>query len=133
MNYDNENDFKYVLQEVSRTTIGARFTYAELLDQEHVPFKFRLILERLILPYADSNLTVGEHLLSLSPGDPNYRIYRQLKTKIKYFVPKKSGGYEERISGIDDLQKAVGLSEDDPPPVIQEIILSNLALMGIHL
>ena len=132
MEYTNENDFKYVLQEVSRTTIGARFTYAELLDHEHVPFKLRLIIERLILPCADASETIADHMLRITPDDPNFRIYRQLKTKIKYFVPKETGGYTERTGGIEDLQKAVS-TDSSATLIVQEIIISNLALMGIHL
>lgn len=132
MERENDNDFKYVLQEVSRTTIGARFTYAELIDHEHVPFKLRLIAERLILPYCDPGMTLGEHLLKLTPEDPSFRIYRQLKAKIKYFVPAKKGGYTEKISGITELKQTLDAMPDQRP-VVQEIIVSNLALMGIHL
>jgi len=132
LNYDNENDFKYVLQEVSRTTIGARFSYAELLDREHVPFKFRLILERLILPSADKDMTIGEHFSEMTEEDPNFRLYRQLKTKVKYFVPKKGGGYTEKVSEAEKFVKSREERETDPV-IIQEISFSNLALMGIHL
>ena len=132
MDYTNENDFKYVLREVSRTTIGARFRYEELLDDENVPFKLRLIIDRLILPYADAAQTIGEHLLALHTEDPNFRIYRQLKAKIKYFVQKPGGGYTEKTSGIEELVKFAPAQAEETL-FVQEVIISNLALMGIHL
>ena len=44
-----DQDFKYILQDLSKTMIGARFTYSELMEQERVPFKFQTIIDRLIL------------------------------------------------------------------------------------
>ena len=35
---ERDDDFKYVLQEFSRTMIGAKYTYGELLNAERLPF-----------------------------------------------------------------------------------------------
>lgn len=44
--YEN---YKYSLQDTAKVYIGAKYTFAELLDQDEVAFKFRLIVERYIL------------------------------------------------------------------------------------
>ena len=44
--YEN---YKYSLQDTAKVYIGAKYTFAELLEQDDVAFKFRLIVERYIL------------------------------------------------------------------------------------
>ena len=87
-----DNDFKYILQEFSRTMIGARYSYGELLGAERLPFKFQTIIDRLILPYADSDMTIEEHLKGLTKEDKNFRIFDNLKLKVKYYLPAENGG-----------------------------------------
>ncbi|MCR5251057.1 MAG: hypothetical protein K6E50_10675 [Lachnospiraceae bacterium] len=127
----NPEDFKYVLQEFSRTMIGARYTYGELLGAERVPFKFQTIIDRLILPYSSSDVMIGEHLLHLTPADKNYRIYENLKTKIKFFTPSADGGFKEKVVNLSGL--AAEAEHWDERNVLQEVILSNMALMGFKL
>ncbi len=129
---NSQDDFKYVLQEFSRTMIGAKYTYAELLNAERVPFKFQTIIDRLILPYADADRTLEEHLLSMTAEDKNYRIFDNLKLKIKYYMPSEKGGYKEYTDDIKTfVEKRKKLKDGNI--TIQEIILSNLALMGFKL
>ena len=126
-----DNDFKYILQEFSRTMIGARYSYGELLGAERLPFKFQTIIDRLILPYADSDMTLEEHLKSLTKEDKNFRIFENLKLKVKYYLPGENGGYKEHTEDVKSfVESQKGLSEGI---VISEIILSNLALMGFKL
>jgi hypothetical protein len=56
---ETDTDFKFVIQEFSKTMIGARYTYRELMSAERVPFKFQTIVQRLIIPYADENMMIG--------------------------------------------------------------------------
>ena len=61
-----ENDYKYILQEFSKTMIGARYTYSEIMAAERAPFKFQTIIDRLILPYADPDMMIGGHAASVN-------------------------------------------------------------------
>ncbi len=126
-------DFKYVLQEMSRTMIGARFTYGELLQEERVPFKFQTIVDRLILPYVDADREVGEHILSLTPEDKNTRIYAELKLKVKYFAPSPKGGFKEYVVPLKELMERKAVSGMPEGTFVQEIILSNLALLAFKM
>ena len=46
-------DYKYSMQDTARLYVGAKYTFRELLDEDEISFKFRLIMERYILPEAD--------------------------------------------------------------------------------
>ncbi len=128
---ERDDDFKYVLQEFSRTMIGAKYTYGELLNAERLPFKFQTIVDRLILPYADPDMTIEDHLLSITKEDKNFRIFDNLKLKIKYFMPAPKGGFKEYTDEIKEfIKKRENWTEGC---MVQEIIISNLALMGFKL
>ncbi len=128
---ERDDDFKYILQEFSRTMIGAKYTYGELLSAERAPFKLQTIIDRLILPYADPDMSVEEHLLTITKEDKNYRIFDNLKLKIKYYMPRPEGGFKEYT---DDIKTFLKNRENwGDGCMIQEIIVSNLALMGFKL
>ena len=125
-----ENDYKYILQEFSKTMIGARYTYSEIMAAERAPFKFQTIIDRLILPYADPDMMIGDHILRMDKDDKNYRIYENLKIKIRCCVPD-GDGYKTKDFKINEI---TGLEESVKDTlVVQEIAFSNLALMGFKL
>ena len=126
-----DQDFKYILQDLSKTMIGARFTYSELMEQERVPFKFQTIIDRLIMPILEEDMEIGEHMLRLTKADKNYRIYENLKVKIRYYAPKKNGGFESKTVTLAELAKEA--EHWDDRAVLHEIILSNLALMSFKM
>ena len=37
----NRNDFKYVIQDLSKVYIGANYTYEELQNEDDMPVKFK--------------------------------------------------------------------------------------------
>lgn len=131
MNMSADQDFKYILQDLSKTMIGARFTYSELMEQERVPFKFQTIIDRLIMPILEEDMEIGEHMLRLTKADKNYRIYENLKVKIRYYAPKKNGGFESKTVSLADFVKAA--EQWDERAMVHEIILSNLALMSFKM
>ena len=125
-----ENDYKYILQEFSKTMIGARYTYSEIMAAERAPFKFQTIIDRLILPYADPDMMIGDHILHMDKDDKNYRIYENLKIIIRCCVPD-GDGYKTKDFRIKEI---TGLEESVKDTlVVQEIAFSNLALMGFKL
>lgn len=46
---EQNNDFKYYMQDTGRLYLGARYSYAELTEHEMVPFKFKSIIEHYIM------------------------------------------------------------------------------------
>ena len=43
------NDFKYVMHDMTNVYIGAKYTYDEIMDSDEVPFKFKVILSHYML------------------------------------------------------------------------------------
>jgi len=61
-------DYKYVMMDTAFLYLGAKYSYGEIFENDEVPFKFRTIVERYIVPEigveslfftADENHTVG--------------------------------------------------------------------------
>lgn len=128
----NDDDFKYVLQDFSSITLGARYSYQEIMESRRVPFKLQSIVERYILPHvADPDIEIGQHMLSLTKDDPCFRIYENLKLKVKYFEPRKKGGFQEKKAKLEEFMETAGTWEERY--MIQEITVSNLAVMAFHI
>lgn len=132
-----QDDFKYVLQDFSNTTLGARFSYCEVMENDRVPFKLQSIIEKYIFPYLDTpDMEIGKHVTRVKKDNPCFRIFQNLKLKIKYFEPKKDkngnpiGGYCERKVTFEQL---VLNDSDLTDCMIQELIFSNLAIMAFHI
>ena len=131
----NDNDFKYVLHDFSSIALGARYSFVEIMESERVPFKLQSIMERYILPHVtDPSQEIGNHILTITKENPCFRIYQNLKLKIKYFEPRKnksSGGFVEKKAGIEEFLTISG--QWDERYMIQELSFSNLAVMAFHM
>ena len=105
--YEN---YKYSLQDTAKVYIGAKYTFAELLDQDEVAFKFRLIVERYILAEkeVDPQDTLETHLYYLKPDSFLVKIYDRINIR-------------ELVAMTPEEKEAKGV-------VIQEISMSKLAL-----
>lgn len=55
-------DFKYVMQDVSRVYIGAKFTYQEMMDTDEIPFKLKAIFSHYILKEVAGDTTPENHI-----------------------------------------------------------------------
>ncbi len=74
MNKTTYEDYKYSMQDVSNLYIGAKYTFGELLMQEDILFKFRLIVERYIMSEAYRVDTLDSHLYYLDKSSFLVRI-----------------------------------------------------------
>ena len=79
-------DYKYSMQDTARLYVGAKYTFRELLDEDEISFKFRLIMERYILPEADREDTLETHLYYLAPDSFLVKVYKQMKARVKVNV-----------------------------------------------
>ena len=133
-----DNDFKYYMQDTGRLYFGARYSYAELLGHEMVPFKFKSIIEHYIMKDTEPETTLESQLYYMTPEMFSYRTYMQLKTKVKVclLVEKKSFSgksrmvYRNRVFPLDEFVR-MNLAQKKKHGVrIQEIVLSKLAMMA---
>ena len=131
-------DYKYSMQDTGKVYVGSKYTLDEILEAEDMPFKFRLIVERYILPEADLQDTLETHLYYLEPKSFIVKIYKQLKAKVKIniIVEKKHllGGskkqYVTKLMTVEELTAMSAEEKEKKGVVVQELIMSKLALMA---
>ena len=131
-------DGKYSLQDVGTLYVGTKYTFEELLDNEEISFKFRLVVERYLLPEADREDTLETHLYYLDSKSFLVKIYQQLKAKIKVNVieekkdrsGKVTKRYVTKTLSPKELTEIEPSAKESVGMVIQEIAFSKLSLMA---
>ena len=141
MTADNQNkDFKYFMQDTGSIYLGAKFSYAEILEQEMVSFKYKSIIEHYIMKDTDPETTLESQLYYMTPDQFSYKTYMQLKAKVKVsmLMPKKrfffeaKAVYQSRMVKLDELVNMNLAKKKQCGMVIQELALSKLALMAFN-
>ncbi len=130
-------DYKYGMQDTSRVYVGCKYTFAEFLEAEEVMFKFRLLVQKYILPEADPEDTLETHLYYLQPGNFLVKLYDQMKARVKINIieekkslvgkPKKE--YVTRQLKVSELVRMTPEEKEAAGIVIQELSASKLAIM----
>lgn len=131
-------DYKYSMQDTASLYVGTKYTLGEILDEENITFKFRLIVERYILPEANMQDTLETHLYYLQPKSFIVKIYKQLKAKVKVNIieekkslfGKNKKEYTTKILRLEELVAMTPQQKEQQGVVIQELIMSKLALMA---
>ena len=136
MEYANERDFKYVMQDTSHVFMGDRMSYEDMITWEEVPFKIKAIVNKYFMGKEESSL--AETIFALEQDDFRYQILKQLKIKIKagnYQMKRSLFGKEEEkyVSKLYALDEFMQLAQRDNRLVTEEFIFSKLALMAFSL
>ena len=132
-------DYKYSMQDAARLYIGSKYTIGELLETEDILFKFRMIVERYILPESDREDTLETHLYYLEKDKFLVQTYRQMKAKVRVSVieekkrlfGKSKRTYVTRVLSIDELVSLSVSEKERRGMIIQELSVSKMALMGL--
>lgn len=135
-----DNDFKYFMQDTGSIYLGARFSYLEIMEQEMVSFKYKSIVEHYILKDTDPATTLESQLYYMTPDQFSYRTYVQLKAKVKVsmLVQKKpllssaKMVYENKAVKLEELASMNLASKKKCGLIVQELILSKLAMMAFN-
>lgn len=136
MEYTNERDFKYVIQDTSQVFIGGRMSYEDMMTWEEIPFKIKAIMNKYFINQEESGL--AEVMPKLEKEDFRYQILKQLKIKIKagiYENKKNLFGKESKkyVSKVYHLDEYIQLAQTEDTLVTEEFIFSKLALMAFSL
>ena len=119
-NVNNENDFKYYMQDIERYYFGARYSYSEILNNENAPFKFKRVISKY-----------------LTREDDEYQVFRQLKVRVRTSKYKKGNtpekGYTEKIYKIEELARMSKEDKENAGIIIRELIVSKLALFAFSI
>jgi hypothetical protein len=134
-----ENDFKYVLQDISHIYIGARMNYEEVGEHYDTPARLKSAIYRVIIDDVDLETPICEHLLKLEPKTKSYLVYQQLAVKIKIgFLNQKTDNkgvkreeYVTKIYTIQQLAEDNFLREHPNEYVIQELSFHKRKLMSL--
>lgn len=132
-----ETDYRYIMENMSVLQIGAKYSYRELVDDIDLSYKYRCIIKQLLLQEVDADTTIESHLYYMKPQDESCRIYRQLRAKIRIYVPKVKkylGGrtdteFEERVLTAEELASISPEQKTLMGMMISELQLSKMGLM----
>lgn len=131
-------DFKYFMQDTGSLYLGAKYSYAEILGDEMVTFKYKSIVEHYILKDTDPETTLESQLYYMTPEQFSYKTYLQLKARVKVsmLVEKKRllGGssvqYEGKVMKLEEFVKMNLAQKKKCGVVVQELVLSKLGVMA---
>lgn len=132
-------DYKYSMQDTGRLYVGSKYTMGELLEAEDILFKFRMIVERYILPESNLEDTLETHLYYLEKGKFLVQTYKHMKARVKVniieekktLLGKKKKEYVTKNLTIDELVEMPVEEKEKKGLVIQELSVSKLALLGL--
>ena len=131
-------DGKYVMQDVGTLYVGTKYLFGEILENEEIPFKFRLLCERYLLPEADREDSLETHLYYLDAQSFLVKIYKQLRAKVKINVLAEKKDWQGRVSKeyvtknltVEELTRLTPQEKEAQGIVIQELAVSKFALMA---
>ena len=132
-------DYKYNMQDTGRVYVGCKYTFGEFLEEEEISFKFRMVVQKYILPEADLEDTLETHLYYLPEDSFLVKLYRQMKARVrisileekKSFFGKCTKAYATRQVTVEELAAMTPEEKEACGVVIQEISVSKLALTGL--
>ncbi len=135
MEYANDRDYKYVIQDTSHLYLGARMSFREMLEWEDVPFKMKSIIHKYFVEDGNDADGFAQALAGLNQKSFSYQICKQLRMKIKagfFQVKINRKGIEERkykskIYSLDEYLLLVSQRQD---VITEEISVSKLALLA---
>lgn len=137
----NNNDFKYVIQDTNCVYFGRELTYAEMMDKDDIPFKFKAVISAHIARDTDLNRKMADHLLQISEEEFSYRIYEQLKLTIRvcYKTQKKGFGGKIKDKWVHKAYPFKTFCNEHRSQVmngdmmIEDFSISKLALMALSI
>ena len=135
-----DNDYKYYMQDIGSLYFGARYSYEELMEHEMVSFKFKSIIEHYIAKDTQLDTTLESQFYYMTDDLFSYRTYTQLKAKVKIsllvekkpLLGTKKTVYQTQVLSLDEFVRMNLAQKKKYGVIIQEIIISKLALMAFN-
>ncbi len=131
--------YKYCMQDTGKVYVGCKYTFAEFLEEEEIPFKFRMLMQRYVLPEAHPEDTLETHLYYLDSSAFLVKLYGQIKAKVKVNVIEEKKGlfgkgkkeYVTKQLSVKELAAMSPAEKEAVGMVIQELGVSKLALAAV--
>ncbi len=136
----DDSDFKYCMQDTEKVYIGARYSYAELMEDDHIPFKFQTIIEHYIAKDTSLDTTLESQLYYMKPDDFTCRTYEHLRAKVKFQSMKEKrtlfGGkkmrYVEETLPVGNFAEINLAQKKASGVIIRELVLSKMGIAGFR-
>ncbi|MEZ3514951.1 MAG: hypothetical protein K1W37_06710 [Lachnospiraceae bacterium] len=137
----HNNDFKYVIQDTNCVYFGRELTYAEMMDKEDVPFKFKAVISAHIAREIDLNKKMAEHILEISESAFSYRIFEQLRLTVRVYYKVSAKGFGGKIKekwvhkacSIGQFCKEYRDKTMQSEVMIEDFSISKLALLALSI
>lgn len=141
METQNNNDFKYVIQDTNCVYFGKELTYAEMMDKDDVPFKFKAVISAHIARDTDLDRKMADHILEITDREFSYRIFEQLRLTVRVCYKTQKKGFGGRMKDkwihkvyslrqfCDGCRSQVNSGE----MMIEDFSISKLALMALSI
>ena len=131
-------DYKYFMQDTGSVYLGVKLSYAEILQDEMVNFKYKSIVEHYIFKDTDPETTLESQLYYMTKEQFSYKTYQQLKARVKVSIleeekslfGKKKRGYVTKTMPLAEFVDINLAQKKAQGVVIQELALSKLGLMS---
>jgi hypothetical protein len=141
MDMINNDDFKYIIQDTNCVYFGKELTYAEMLDKDDLPFKFKAIISAYVSKDTDLNVKMTDHILNMADNEFSKRIFEQLKMTVRvYYKTEKRGlGGKTKVSWVHKACPLKKIKDEYRDEIIngnvkiEDISISKLALMAISI
>ncbi|HJC25527.1 MAG TPA: hypothetical protein H9761_17825 [Candidatus Eisenbergiella merdavium] len=133
-----DNDFKYIIQDISNIYIGARSTYGELAENEDLAHKLREVIVRIFLKEVAEDTTPENHLFYLKKDSASYRVMKKMRVRFRMSVweeadgkKRKKSGYVNRDYTLDEVLDSEELQQKKDTIVVEEMRVSKLGLASV--
>ena len=73
-----DQDFKYIIQDLTNIYLGARSTYEELMEDENVPHKLKEIIVRVMLTEVAPDTTPENHVFYMEKDSASFKAYKKI-------------------------------------------------------
>lgn len=138
---ENNNDFKYILQDTGHIYFGKELTYQEMLDKEDVPFKFKAIISSYFSKDVDMGMKMSDHILTIDTESFSYRIYEQLKLETRIFyqdiskniIGRKKEKWVHKTCNLKQFLDSYASEVQNGKVMVEDMSISKLALMAISI
>lgn len=134
MNKTVYEDGKYCMQDVGTLYLGTKYTMGEILEEEEINFKLRMLFERYVLPHSDLEDTLETHLYYLDKSEFLVKIYCQLRAKVKVnlYENRKDGKqvFTTKVFTVEELANVSPQEKEKRGMILQELSVSKFALMA---
>ncbi len=127
-----EKDYKHVYQDMTNLYLGGKLSYAELLDIDEVPFKFKCILSQYITKEVAADTTIENHIFYIKPEDMAYMIYKKMKVKFRLYVwDEAKNAYTGHDYKIEDIVGNQELYDKKDTIFVEEMHVYKINMLSI--